>query len=288
MRKPRSGRRRRRPGGHENHDRWLITYADLITLLMIFFVVLYAMSQIDIHKYDTLAASLHLQFRKADTVLQMGNGVLGDVNPAETPPPSASPDKGDQTDRSREKALQDLLKVVQAYVKEKGLQHDVFVADTQQGIAIRLSDRFLFDLGRADLKKESLPVLDRLSSLFVRLDTTISIQGHTDNLPIQPGSAFKDNWELSAARALSVLRYFVDVKGLDPHLFEVAGYADTRPIAPNDTEANRQKNRRVEILVIRQWTESDQAAGASSAAEPPRPAGQEAASGATAAAGTAG
>jgi len=88
--------------------------------------------------------------------------------------------------------------------------------------------------------------------LFDKLDTTISIQGHTDNLPIQPGAAFQDNWGLSAGRALSVLRYFVDDQKLSEKKFEVAGYADTRPVVPNDKESNRQKNRRVEIVVLRQ------------------------------------
>jgi chemotaxis protein MotB len=237
---------KRGQGVHENHERWLITYADLITLLMIFFVVLYAMSQIDIKKYDMLAQTLQHQFRKADSVLDKGTGVMGGTDRSKYDTPA----KDDA--RRREQALQDLLHVIEKYVKDNRLEKQVFVADTPEGIAIRLSDQFLFDLGRADLKPGARPVLDRLSSLFDRLKTTISIQGHTDNLAIQPGAAFQDNWGLSAGRALSVLRYFVDVKGLQENRFEVAGYADTRPIAKNDTEANRQKNRRVEILVLRQ------------------------------------
>lgn len=253
-------RSRRRRGGHENHDRWLITYADLITLLLIFFIIMYAMSQIDIKKYDTLAKSLQLEFHKADSIIEMGTGLSGstDVAKYDTPAPTvssvptATPDLEAELAKRREQALQDLLKIIETYVKENKLQQDVFVGDTPQGIAIRLSDRFLFDLGKADLKPDAKPALDKLSSLFTKLDTTISIQGHTDNLPIQPGSAFQDNWGLSSARALSVLRYFVDTRKLPETLFEVAGYADTRPVAANDTEANRQKNRRVEILVVRQ------------------------------------
>lgn len=257
-------RSRRSRGAHENHDRWLITYADLITLLLIFFIIMYAMSQIDIKKYDTLAKSLQLEFHRADSIIEMGSGLEGstDVSKYQSPAPSAaqspqaSPNASANADaeraQRREQALQDLLKVIETYVKENKLQQDVFVGDTPQGIAIRLSDRFLFDLGKADLKPDAKPALDKLSSLFKKLDTTISIQGHTDNLPIQAGSAFKDNWGLSSGRALSVLRYFVDARKLPENLFEVAGYADTRPVAANDTESNRQKNRRVEILVVRQ------------------------------------
>ncbi|MEK0313812.1 flagellar motor protein MotB [Cohnella sp. 56] len=253
-------RNRRKRSGHENHERWLITYADLITLLLIFFIIMYAMSQIDIKKYDSLAKSLQLEFHRADSIIEMGSGLEGGTDvakydtppPTATPPPSAAADLDAEIAKRREQALQDLLKVIETYVRENKLQQDVFVGDTPQGIAIRLSDRFLFDLGKADLKPEARPALDKLSSLFTKLDTTISIQGHTDNLPIQPGSAFQDNWGLSSGRALSVLRYFVDSRKLPEKLFEIAGYADTRPVAANDTEANRQKNRRVEILVVRQ------------------------------------
>lgn len=259
-------RSRRSRSAHENHDRWLITYADLITLLLIFFIIMYAMSQIDIKKYDSLAKSLQLEFNRADSIIEMGTGIQGstDVSKHPDPAPSASASASSapsanssaaldaEIARRREQALQDLLKVIETYVQQNKLQQDVFVGDTPQGISIRLSDRFLFDLGKADLKPDARPALDKLSSLFTKLDTTISIQGHTDNLPIQPGSAFKDNWGLSSGRALSVLRYFVDIRKLPEDLFEIAGYADTRPVAANDTEANRQKNRRVEILVVRQ------------------------------------
>ncbi|MCD9022354.1 OmpA/MotB family protein [Cohnella silvisoli] len=255
-----STRQRRDRGAPNNHERWLITYADLITLLLIFFVILYAMSRLDLKKYDMLSQSLQMQFRKADSLLEKGSGIMeGNMDPAKykTPAPSETPEptpsnKPQREVKKQEQELQDLLKVIQKYVKDNHLENEVFVVDTPQGISIRLSDRFLFDLGRADLKRDSLPVLNRLSSLFDKLSTTISIQGHTDDLPIQPGAAFQDNWGLSTGRALSVLRYFVDVKELDEKKFEVAGYADTRPIAPNDKEADRQKNRRVEILVLRQ------------------------------------
>ncbi|MFC5650498.1 OmpA family protein [Paenibacillus solisilvae] len=96
----------------------------------------------------------------------------------------------------------------------------------------------------------AMPVLGKLASLFKTLHHTISIEGHTDNLAIQPGGAFQDNWELSAGRALSVLRYFVDQAKIEPKKFKIAGYWDTRPVVPNTINANKQKNRRVEITVL--------------------------------------
>lgn len=255
---PRRSRKRKQPP--ENHERWLITYADLITLLMIFFVVLYAMSRIDVKKYEVLSQSLKFEFRQADIPIEMGTGINGALETAEQPkaakPDDQSKDEGKQKENNlkklQEQELQDLLKIVQAYIKNNHLEKQIVIADTPKGILIRLNDLFLFDLGKADLKKEATPVLNRLASLFNNLDTTVSIEGHTDNLPIQAGGAFKDNWGLSSARSLSVVRYFVDTDKLDPKMFESAAYADTRPVVPNTSDANRQKNRRVEITVLRQ------------------------------------
>ncbi|RXZ79141.1 flagellar motor protein [Paenibacillaceae bacterium] len=259
-------RRRRRESVPPNHERWLITYADLITLLMIFFVILYAMSQLDIKKYEAFAQSMQFEYRKSDSMIEQGSGMLGALDRskfpeqgelgADTSVPVLDSESNKQTleealQRAREKELQDLLSIIQAYVVENHLEDQIFVSDTPKGIAIRLSDIFLFDLGKADLKPESRPVLDKLASLFTQLDTLISIEGHTDNLPIQAGGAFQDNWGLSAARSLSVLRYFIDTAELPPDIFEIAGYGDTRPVADNDSNANRQKNRRVEITVLR-------------------------------------
>ncbi|MNE61231.1 Photosystem I chlorophyll a apoprotein A2 [compost metagenome] len=132
------------------------------------------------------------------------------------------------------------------------------MADKPQGIAITLSDRFLFDAGRAELKPPALPALRQLSGLFRGIGASISIEGHTDNTPVSASSRYSDNWELSGARALSVLRFFLDSEGLSPATFQYAGYADTRPAYDNSTEEGRQKNRRVELIVLRQLQEEEQ------------------------------
>lgn len=244
-------RKRKRQESHENHERWLITYADLITLLLIFFVIMYAMSKIDTAKYEVLAQALRLEFKKADTMMPQNSGLIGRVDPGKGK-------EGDKTNKDvndkekKEQELQDLLKVVNEYIKENQLEDQVHVADTPRGIAITLNDLFLFDLGKADLKPAAFPVLDKLASLFPTLHAKISIEGHTDNLPLSTGSVYRDNWGLSNARSLSVLRYFIYNAHLDEANFISTGYADTMPVAPNDTEENRQKNRRVEIVVLRE------------------------------------
>jgi len=253
----RKRKKKENPSSRPGHERWLITYADLITLLMIFFVVLYTMSRIDAGKYEVLARSLHLQFRHAESVLELGDGVPEE--PVAVVPPS-TPDVpvADEARKREEREFRETLQMIEAFIRDNDLETDVSVGNTPAGIAIRLSDRLLFDLGSAVLRQSSYPVLDKLSELLARLEgATISVQGHTDDLPVLPGGRFRDNWELSAGRALSVLRYFTEAKGLDERRFEVAGYADTRPVAPNSSEENRQLNRRVEIIVHRQFRTTD-------------------------------
>lgn len=272
--KPERGKRHR----HDTKDRWLITYADLITLLLIFFVVMYAMSRLDVEKYEIVTQSLQHTFKSGDSVLEQGAGILGgDKNDTKNAGQGGATDNGTKAGgangqgqesssdigqkplterelafRKQEEELQNLMSRIEAYIKENQLEDQINVADLPKGISITLSDRFMFDTGRADLKQDAAKTLSKLASLFSELNTVVSIEGHTDNMPIGRGSAFKDNWELSGARALSVLRYFIDKEKLDPEGFQYAGYADTRPAADNSTAAGRQKNRRVEITVLRQ------------------------------------
>ncbi|MRN54349.1 OmpA/MotB family protein [Paenibacillus monticola] len=265
-------RRNRRSGGHESRDRWMITYADLITLLLIFFVILFAMSSLDTEKYNIVTGSLSETFKAGGSILDGGNGILeggqGKDNSGAKPTSSnstgngagstageddtESPSAREQAFREQEAKLADLMGVITKYVKDNNLGDQIFVADKPQGIAITLSDRFLFDVGKADLKPLSFPALRQLGSLFNGIGATISIEGHTDNIPVSAGSRYNDNWELSGARALSVLRFFLNTEGLNPANFQYAGYADTRPAANNTTPTGRQKNRRVAITVLRQ------------------------------------
>lgn len=286
-------RRTRRSDGREHQDRWMITYADLITLLLIFFVILYAMSSLDTQKYAIVTGSLSDTFKSGSAVLEGGNGLLDGSKgndgaadskepqeggsssagqtaggsgqngaSADTPAPGQQKDTGEHQPSARELAFREqeeklsaLMGVITQYVKDNNLGEQIFVADKPQGIAITLSDRFLFDAGQAALKPPAFPALRQLSGLFRGIGATISIEGHTDNVPVTPGSVYRDNWELSGARAMSVLRFFLDTEGLSPEHFQYAGYADTRPAYDNTTAEGRQRNRRVELIVLRQLQE---------------------------------
>lgn len=288
----RNRRQRRAAAGKESRDRWMITYADLITLLLIFFVILYAMSSLDSQKYAIVSGSLSDTFKSGSTVLEGGSGVLEgqpgitgtDVSkghnedggtaggPSATGSANADglnatgqtgdgaghqPSARELAFREQEAKLAALMGVITQYVEENNLGEQIFVADKPQGIAITLSDRFLFDAGKAELKSPAFPALRQLSGLFRGIGATISIEGHTDNVPVTPGSVYKDNWDLSGARALSVLRFFLDKEGLSPDTFQYAGYADTRPAYDNTSAEGKQRNRRVELIVLRQLQEEE-------------------------------
>lgn len=232
----------------ENHERWMVSYADFITLLLIFFIVLYAMSKVDVDKYSALAQSLNFQFSSGDSFLQGGDGFLEGWAPPEVA--QASVDQTDIENR-REQGLRDLTSEINEFIEQHGLEASVYVSNTPRGVAITLNDLFLFDLGRADLKEPAYPILEKLASLFPTLDTHISIEGHTDDLPLATGAYYKDNWRLSSERSLSVLRYFTNEANLPEYMFISTAYADTKPVVPNTSDENRQKNRRVEIVVLR-------------------------------------
>ncbi|PZE19264.1 flagellar motor protein MotB [Paenibacillus xerothermodurans] len=246
-------RRGRKREEHVNHERWLITYADLITLLLIFFVIMYAMSKIDSAKYELLSQSLNMEFKQADSMLPNGEGILEQLSVANVNDGDKTQD-GEQdknAEADREQQLQDLLAQIQQYIQQNNLQAQVHATDTPRGIAVTLNDLFLFDIGKAELKQDAYPILNQLGTLFPTLNTTISIEGHTDNVPLSTGSIYRDNWGLSNERSLSVLRYFINDLGHDPKSFISTGYAETRPIKDNSTAENRAENRRVEIVVLR-------------------------------------
>ncbi len=250
--------RRKKQAAPPNHERWLLSYADFITLVLIFFIIMYAMSKIDVQKYEVLAKALKMEFMKADTIMPQGQGIMGAANPSTggednktEQEQNDNAETGKEEQQQREKQLEDLLQKVQAYIQENSLQAQISAANTPRGVAVTLNNLFLFDLGKADLKPGALPILNQLASLFPTLHAVISIEGHTDDLPLSTGSVYKDNWGLSQARSLSVLRYFVYTAQLDPKKFVSTSYADTRPVAENNSDENRAKNRRVEIVVLR-------------------------------------
>lgn len=234
---------RKKKGHHEEHEnleRWLITYADLITLLLGLFVVLYSMSQIDLSKYQQWISAFSQLFGGGG-VLAGGKGVL--VTPA--PPKSGS---ASDVSASQPTQQQKLEVQINAVLSSNIQSKKIIVTTSPEGLTIHLLERLLFESGSAELKPEAMSVLDTLAEILKFLPNKIRIEGHTDNRPIR-SAKFPSNWHLSVARALNTAYYLMN-KGVNPEKISIVGYAEYRPIAPNDSEENRAKNRRVDIVVI--------------------------------------
>ena len=245
---------------HENHERWLVTYADMLTVLMALFLVMYAMSVVDQTKAEKLAGSVREYFGDGPTVLDGGSGLL------DTPSAPASSDEQMTVDlraavtaldekRTREQAVASenhQLAEVQRRIHEsltgKGLQDSVrFVIDERGLVVTIVTDEVLFELGSAGLLPAGRAVLDGIAPALVPLANPVTVEGHTDDLPIS-GGRFPTNWELSAERATTVLRYIMTTQKIPAKRLSAAGYADQRPLVPN-TPAQRGVNRRVEVIV---------------------------------------
>jgi len=252
--------RRRHRGheeGHENHERWIVTYADMITLLMAFFVMMYGMSILDLKKFAEFKAGTARQLGKAP-VLPGGTGILlggkGVAEAASPPigngPRSGSSDATEVTGEVTREQLGDLVREVKRRLAASGLAETTDVEIEPRGLVVYVRDRVLFRSGEAFLEPEGQRVLDQLSLVLGHIDNQIVVEGHTDDVPIRGGGRFPTNWELSTARATQVLRWLVEVRGLPAARFSAAGYADTHPRVPNDTPAHRALNRRVEIVIL--------------------------------------
>jgi len=222
-------------GGGEDGGglRWLLTYADLITLLLVFFIVMYSSSNADIQKFQALAGSLRSAFGIVDLdVLSGGRAPLSGVL-AELP----------QVNRD----FLRLSSAVGQMAREQGLQNSISVNMHRDGIVISVATGVLFTSGSADIRPDSLRILDALAALLAPMPNAVRIAGHTDN--ISPVPDWPSNWELSTARAVAVVKYLAARK-VDPTRLSAVGFAEYQPLMANDTPEHRALNRRVEVLII--------------------------------------
>jgi chemotaxis protein MotB len=229
--------RRRGEDEKENLDRWIITYADLITLLLAFFIMLYTFSKQDARKYEELSGRLKNIFQGGRASLKPGTAQDG-----------AAAGQGQSSAGGEiERELQDELA---ALAEAKDAKHKVSVFMDERGIVIRAMDTAFFDEGRAELKEEAKGALQRIAPTIEKSKRHVRIEGHTDNVPIST-SEFKSNWELSARRATEVVRYLIERYSFPPDRISASGYAEYHPLAANDTPRNRAVNRRIEIILLK-------------------------------------
>jgi chemotaxis protein MotB len=250
-------RKRRNIEEPENHERWLVSYADFITLLFAFFVVMYSISSVNDGKYRVLAESLEDAFshiKKNDDLIPIGEGLTSiDPIPMENPA-AVEQEKKDQQlsaeikeERQRLKLISEQFnEILEPYIDKKLIavkKHDFW-------LELEMKSGMLFASGEADLASKAIPVLKKIAETIRHLPNSIHIEGHTDNIPIDTVE-FPSNWDLSSARASSVVREF-EQAGIAPSRLAAIGYGEFHPIADNKLEEGRFKNRRVVLVLISQ------------------------------------
>jgi chemotaxis protein MotB len=231
-------KKRQKP--HSNQERWLVSYADFMTLLFAFFVVLYSSSQVDKTRMASLSNAITAGFQELG--VGAGSGGARVVIPGTTPTPFVpSAHSGESAEVIRHKL-------------ESGLAEDldrntVSLRDTSEGLVLSLREVGFFDSGSATLRANSMDTFDRIGTVLTADTSNLRIEGHTDNVPIHT-LQFHSNWELSSARATEVIRLLLTRENIGPQRLSAAGYAEYHPVADNSTDDGRRLNRRVDIVIL--------------------------------------
>ncbi|MGO0985374.1 flagellar motor protein MotB [Clostridioides difficile] len=223
----------------ENNERWLLTYSDLITLLMIFFVIMYSMSNVDAEKYKQLSQSLNSTFGGSSGVIEGGQSKME---------PVVDPNNNN-LDSLQNPEVKEVAENIQNYLNESGLSNSVSLKAQDRGLVISLKDTILFDTGKAVIINDSRDKIIKIGKMLNEMNSYIRVEGHTDNLSIK-NSEFKSNWDLSVMRATNVVQLLIDSAGIAPNKLSAVGYGEFRPIADNSSPEGKSKNRRVDIVLV--------------------------------------
>jgi len=214
----------------DTSDLWIVPYADFMSVLMIFFLLMFAFA---------FNAKTDKRFEKIVTSIQeeMGGKIKKELIEK----------------MIEEEKTNQMISKFDEIIQKQNLKNFVTVNSDAEQIKIIFKNPILFDIGKTELKPETKPVLYEIGIILKNMDNQIIVEGHTDNIPVV-GGKFKSNWELSIARALEVIKYFTDTQQISPERFAAAGYGEFRPVFPNDTEENRSQNRRIEINILKKKT----------------------------------
>lgn len=254
---------RKKKVSHENHERWVLTYADVMNLLLILFIILYTMSQVDVAKFNQLAASLKAAFGDSAATTMMMQGANGNsIIPldASSPSPVVSSSMEDQQ-------MQAVKETVEKLAEKENLTGEVEVSIKERGVEISIKERVLFKPGSAQIEEVSMQTITGIGKVLLSIPGNhIRVEGHTDNDPINTAQ-FPSNWELSSMRATNVLRILVEKCGINPKIISSVGYGEFTPKVPNTTLQNKSANRRVDIVILKNMYDKAEA-GISKAAVP--------------------
>lgn len=250
---------------HVNEERWLLTYSDMITLLLAFFIMMYTISNVDSSKYKALAENLSAFFNNGQTVQttidtsgESGSeySFTASSNPADiigslqTPKPSASGDEQSSGTITLDKATQQIADKLNTLIQQNGIQASVSVHIEGRGVVVRLEEGMLFPSGSAQINTSAMDSMNKIAQIIMTTTNFIRVEGSTDNVPIST-SQFPSNWELASQRAINVAKLLIQ-DGVEPTRVSMTSYGEYRPVEPNDSEANKQQNRRVDIVFLNQ------------------------------------
>ena len=238
--------RRRAADDAPSRDRWLVSYADFITLLFAFFVVMYAISTLNEGKYRVLGDSLVYAFRHDRVVSPASHGAV--PSSASTPRVRVAPNAAEQLRRQREQRLVGVADKIRSALQPLVETGQVRMKPSVRGLVVEINASVLFAPGQALLRPDSIQALQAVAQVLTEVDNAINVEGHTDTLPIA-SALYPSNWELASARASSVVRLFA-AGGVAPRRLSAIGYADNRPVDSNDTAEGRSRNRRVTLLIL--------------------------------------
>ena len=260
--------RKKKHEEHVNHERWVISYADFVTLLFAFFVVMFAVSQVDSKKLGRFTQSFNAatQWEVMQSHGRGGNGLLPGEPPESTAPSANLPDlpptaEGEAAARG---ALKDMLS---QRLKTQANLEGLTIEDLHGELVLRLPEHLLFDNAQASLRVQGRAALDAVVDTLQDRAVRIRIEGHTDSVPIRTPQ-FPSNWELSTARATACVRYVLETNRIAPDRLAAAGYGQHHPVAGNDTPEGRARNRRVDIVITIDEPDRDAKRDAPSPREP--------------------
>lgn len=216
---------------------WMTTFGDMMTLLLVFFVLLYSFSVMDLDKFQGFMSALQNQLgvlEGGETIREAPNIEAGQI---------------DESFAEQLENMSEIMRNMEGYIEENDLQDRVEIEAKRKGLVISFTGEILYELGRADLRDEGREVLAMISDNLKDIPNDIMIEGHTDDLPIRTDE-FPSNWELSTARAVNVTKFLIEEQDFMPSRLSAAGYSEYRPVADNSTSEGRNENRRVEIVVL--------------------------------------
>jgi chemotaxis protein MotB len=216
---------------------WMTTFGDMMTLLLVFFVLLYSFSTMDVEKFKGFISALQSQLG----VLEGGQTITSNPN-------IDAGTLGEDYAQAPQN-IQQIMRELDNYIESNNLGDRVNVENKRKGLVISLTGEILYELGRARIREQGREVLAMISDILKDIPNDIMIEGHTDNLPIRTDE-FPSNWELSTARAVNVIKFLIEERGFDPARLSAAGYSEYRPVAENTSPEGRAENRRVEVVIL--------------------------------------